>query len=122
MIAGIGVDVCDINKLKKPLKNNKRFVERVFSKKEIEYCKNKKNWILHFAGRFAVKEAFLKAISDKKDIPLCEIETVNNSAGKPEIANTGIVKKILKQRKIKNMFVSISHIDSLSVAICILEK
>ncbi len=121
MIVGLGIDVCDIKKLIRPLKN-KKFLKRVFSDKEIEYCKNKKNAILHFAGRFAVKEAFLKAVSDRKDIPLCEIETVNNEFGKPEIARTVFVKNLLKKKKVKKIFISISHIDSLSVAVCILEK
>ncbi len=121
MIIGLGIDICDINKLKRPLKN-KRFLKRVFSKKEIEYCKIKKNAILHFAGRFAVKEAFLKAVSDRKDIPLCKIETVNDAYGKPEIAKTPFVKNLLKKKKVKKIFISISHIDALSVAACILEK
>ncbi len=121
MITGLGIDICDINKLKRPLKN-KRFLERVFSKKEIAYCKSKKNAIIHFAGRFAVKEAFLKAVSDRKDIPLCEIETVNNEYGKPDIKQTAFVKKLLKEKKVKKIFISISHINALSVAVCILEK
>lgn len=121
MIVGLGIDVCDINKLKRPLKN-KKFLKRVFSEKEIAYCKGKKNAILHFAGRFAVKEAFLKAVSDRKDIPLCEIETVNNEFGKPEVVRTAFVKNLLEKKKVKKVLISISHIDSLSIAVCILEK
>ena len=123
MIVGLGIDICDTDKLKRPLKTNKRFVKRVFSDREIVYCKaRKKNALMHFAGRFAVKEAFIKAVSVDKDIPLCEIETVNNKDGRPEILMNAKIKRMLKKKGAKMMNITISHIDSIAVAVCILEK
>jgi holo-[acyl-carrier protein] synthase len=122
VIVGLGVDICDIEKLKRPLKSNKRFIQRVFSKREIEYCKARKNSILHFAGRFAVKEAFIKAVSTDKAIDLSKIETVNNADGKPDIMMNSRIRAMIQKKGAKKIHVTISHVDSISVAVCILER
>ncbi|MEI7541657.1 MAG: holo-ACP synthase [bacterium] len=120
MIKGIGVDICDIKRLKTAIKKNKRFLKRVYSDREIQYCSGKKNSILNFAGRFAVKEAFIKAVSTDKSISLNEIEVVNNNHGKPEIVLNLAIKTILKKKKAKNLSISISHTHNAAVAVCIL--
>lgn len=122
MIVGLGIDICDIEKLRRPVKSNKRFIERVFSKKEQEYCRARKNAVLHFAGRFAVKEAFIKAVSVDKSISLADIETVNNADGKPEILVNGRIRAMMRKKGAKRIHVTISHIDSAAAAVCILER
>ena len=61
MILGIGSDIIEIERVKKQVANQS-FVEKIFTKHEIEYCKSIKNNAQNFAVRFAAKEAFLKAI------------------------------------------------------------
>lgn len=119
MIKGIGVDICDIRKLKTAIKRNSKFVTRVFSDAEIKYCKTKKNNILHFAGKFAAKEAFIKAVSNKS-IKLPDIEIINDKNGRPDIKLTQKIKQILKKKKAKRINLSISHTDSTAVAVCII--
>ncbi len=118
MIKGIGVDICDIRKLKGAIERNKNFLNRIFSEREIKYCKNKKNSILHFAGRFAAKEAFIKAISCKK-VKLVDIETINDKNGRPDIKITKTIRAILKKKKANRINISISHTDSTAVAVCV---
>lgn len=119
MIKGIGVDICDIRKLKAAMERSKKFLTRVFSKREIQYCRTKKNFIMHLAGRFAAKEAFIKAVSDKK-IKLIEIETMNDKSGRPDIKITRTIESILKKKSASRINLSISHTDSTSVAVCII--
>ncbi len=120
MIKGIGIDICDIKRLQTAIKKNKRFLKRVYSEREIAYCSAKKNSILNFAGRFALKEAFIKAVSTDKTIKLKEIETVNNAHGKPEIVLSPVIKAILKKKKGKSLSISISHTHDAAAAVCII--
>jgi len=122
MIVGLGVDICDIAKLKRPLKANRRFIERVFSKKEIEYCKARKSAILHYAGRFAVKEAFIKAVSVDKGVKLSDIETVNNKDGKPDILVNKNIRAMMKKKGATSIHITISHVGTIAVAVCVLER
>ena len=63
---GIGIDIVDINRFKEiPYKEKITFYEKIFDKKEIEYCLQFKDPYPHFAGKFAVKEAVIKSINDK---------------------------------------------------------
>ena len=120
MIKGIGIDICDIKRLESAVKKNKLFLKRVYSEREIQYCSGKKNSILNYAGRFAVKEAFIKAVSTDKTIKLNEIEVVNNSNGKPEIVLNNVIKAVLKKKKAKKLSISISHTHDAAAAVCII--
>jgi len=121
MIKGIGIDICDTQRLKAKIKRNKRLLKRIFSQKEINYCRSKKNYILHLAGRFAAKEAFIKAISIDKSLNLNEIEISRDSNGMPMIQINNNIRLLLKKKKAKTVTISITHIDSVSAATCVIE-
>jgi holo-[acyl-carrier protein] synthase len=110
-ILGIGIDIINIKRVEKSLnKNNSRLKNKIFSSKEIEYCKKKKkNTFSCYAKRFAAKEAFSKAIGTgiKSDINFKNIEIINNNLGKPFILLKGKTKTFLK-KKIKNKKYSIN--------------
>jgi holo-[acyl-carrier protein] synthase len=113
-IIGIGVDCVDIQRFEKL---GKRFLENVYTRREIEYCKSRKRQAQHFAGRFAAKEAILKA-SDKlgKRVAMNEIEILNKDTGSPDA-------KILKKEYSKyTIFLSISHSRSTATAFSILAE
>ena len=100
-IFGIGTDIININRIGKILKKNgNKFKKRIFSKKEIFYCENKKNSIPYYAKRFAAKEAFSKALGlgIRKGINLKDIEVSNNIYGKPSIFIKGNVAIFLKKK------------------------
>jgi holo-[acyl-carrier protein] synthase len=120
MIKGIGIDICDIKRFKKAIKNNSKFLARIFSAGEIAYCRGKKNSVLHYAGRFAVKEAFIKAVSTDKSVPLNEIEVINDRFGKPEIALTPRIRAMLKAKRGKKFSLSISHTHDAAAAVCVI--
>ena len=84
-----GTDIIEIGRIKDSIEDmGERFLERVFTKKEIEYCESRKNQkYQHYAGRFAGKEAVFKAISpqlkDKYEIGWKNIEIINDENGRP---------------------------------------
>ena len=121
MIAGIGIDICDTEKLKKAMKK-KRFIDRVFDEKEVKYCGSKKKSGIHFAGRFAVKEAFIKAVSNDKTVGMKDVVVVNNKDGMPRIVMTDKIKGVLRKKRAKKASITISHTDNAAAAVCVLER
>lgn len=84
MIYGIGIDIVHIPKFKKALERWKdKLKNRLFTSNELTYCEKRKFSEQHLAARFAAKEAFLKALGERKKFG--EIEVANNSDGKPII-------------------------------------
>lgn len=87
-IVGLGTDIIEIHRIYEAIQNHgSRFLNKVFTEKEIAYCSRYKNWAPHFAGRFAAKEAFLKAMGTglSGSTSWVQIEILNDALGKPEI-------------------------------------
>lgn len=114
-----GTDIIEIERIKKSIEDEKvgkSFIDRVYTKKEIEYCESKKaQKYQHYAARFAAKEAAFKAISDqikdKYSITWRDIEITNNEQGRPKLNLIGIDLK-----NIEDIDLSISHCKEYAVA------
>ena len=112
-----GTDIIELERVKESIENlGEKFLERVYTKKEIEYCESKKKQkYQHYAARFAAKEALFKAISwkleDKYEICWKDIEVLNNNQGRPELKLIGVDLK-----NIENIDISISHCKNYAVA------
>ena len=112
-----GTDIIEIDRIENSIETlGDKFLNRVFTPKEIEYCESKKaQKYQHYAARFAAKEAAFKAISykldNKFDIEWKDIEVVNNEFGRPEL---NIYKENLKD--ITNIDISISHCKKYATA------
>jgi holo-[acyl-carrier protein] synthase len=115
MIKGIGTDIIELKKIKSYSKK-KYFLDRVFKKKEIEYAKKDKNYIMHLATTFAAKEAIFKALGTGWLNPK-EIEIIRKK-GKPKAVISGSLKKIIKKNKI---MLSLSCSDNYAVAFAIIK-
>ena len=123
---GIGVDIVDNNRIKSLIKN-KKFVNRVFSKKEITISKKYLNKTNFFSKRFAAKESFAKALGTgfRNNLNLKDIEIINDKLGKPYYLISPKIKKLIKKKKkTKNfqLFLSISDEKDYSVAFTIIQK
>ena len=123
---GIGVDIID-NKRFKNLIKDKKFINRIFSKKEISASKKKLNKINFFSNRFAAKESFAKALGTgfRNKLNFKDIEIVNDNLGKPFYLINNKIKQIIKKnKKIVNfeLFLSISDEKDYSVAFTIIQK
>lgn len=112
-----GVDIIEISRVKESIENlGENFLNRVYTKKEIEYCEGRgKSKYEHYAARFAVKEAVFKALSqmlkDKYEITWKDIETINDDQGRPKVEVL-----FIKNNKIENIDVSISHCKEYAIA------
>ena len=123
---GIGVDIVD-NKRFKNLIKDKKFINRIFSKKEIFASKKTLNKINFFSKRFAAKESFAKALGTgfRNRLNFKDIEIVNDNLGKPFYLINNKIKQIIKKnKKIANfeLFLSISDEKDYSVAFTIIQK
>ena len=125
-IIGNGVDIIDNRRIKKSIKI-KGFINRIFTKNEIDKSKKLNNKINYFAKRFAAKEAFVKAIGEgfRKNINFNDIDIKNDKNGKPLITISKNVNKILR-RKFKlnkyKIFLSLSDEKKYSIAYVIIDK
>ena len=113
----IGTDIVEIERIKNSIdKYGLKFIEIIFTCREINYCENMENCYPHFAGRFAAKESVKKAIFSSKiinQINFKSIEIVNDAHGVP-------VVKMNETLKIKNLQLSISHEKKYAVAYALL--
>ncbi|NLV82348.1 MAG: holo-ACP synthase [Synergistaceae bacterium] len=121
MLYGIGVDLCDINRIKKALVQ-KGFKERVFSEEEIMYAESKAIPARHYAAAFAAKEAVAKATGwGIAGIGLNSLFVRRTDNG-PELVFNDDLSKKMKNAKIYNAFLSISHDGDMAIAMVVLEK
>ncbi len=124
MIAGLGIDMVEVDRVALKISKNNGFTELVFSEKEIAYCESKANKFEHYAARFAAKEAFLKACGTgwTSGSSFNEIEVMNDSEGKPQISLLGQTAALVDKIGFNKVFVSLSHLKSMASAVVIIEK
>ena len=123
-IFGAGIDLIEISRIRKSIKN-KNFINRIYSKSEIQQARSLKNKSSFFAKRFAAKEAFSKAIGTgiTEGISFKEISVVNNIKGKPTIKLSGKTKSVvLKKIKKAKVYLSLSDETTHAVAMVIIEQ
>lgn len=120
MAKGIGIDIIEVARIKNLVeKYGDKFFQRILTDKEIAYCKSFVHPELHFAGRFASKEAYSKAIGTgiSKNFGWKDIEILNDSKGKPYINHT--VENEYSKLKFE---ISISHTKDYGCAVVICEE
>tara|TARA_Y100000022_G_scaffold196684_1_gene204035 strand:- start:1071 stop:1457 length:387 start_codon:yes stop_codon:yes gene_type:complete len=123
---GIGVDIVQNIRIYKSIQN-KKFISRIFGKKEIFISKKTFDKTKFFSKRFAAKEAFVKALGTgfREKLNFKDIQILNNKLGKPYyLVNSKIDNLIKKKKKIKkfNLLLSISDENDYSVAFAIIQK
>lgn len=124
MILGIGMDVIEVKRIEEAIsKYGDRFLRRLFTPAEIEYCSARKMSALHYAGRFASKEAAFKAMGRGwgGDLSWKEIEITNLPSGAPVISFSGKALDLVTEKKMSRAHVSITHIQDLAAAVVVIE-
>ncbi|MBI5633762.1 MAG: holo-ACP synthase [Nitrospirae bacterium] len=116
-----GVDIVDIARFRDVAFRNADFFADIFTEGEREYCSSQKNAELHFAGRFAAKEACLKALgmglsSAGMGHALQEIEITRHASGRPALSLNGWAASVSRRKGIYQHTISISHTDHTAVA------
>ena len=125
MIYGIGVDIVDIRRMGRVIdKWGTRFLKRVFTKQEINFCLQGSKSDSSLALRFAAKEAFSKAIGlgMRKGVGWQDIEIVHNKMGRPDFNLTGRASSFCHEEGIMSWYVSLSDDGDYGIAVVALEK
>lgn len=118
-VIGIGTDITECLRIAQMIeKHGELFVGRVFTPAEIEYCRARRMATQHFAGRWAAKEAVLKAIGTgwRRGISWRDIEVRNTPAGRPMARLQGGTREAAEKLGVRRVLVSISHCRSHATA------
>ncbi len=118
-IAGIGTDIIECERIDRMIqRHGDHFMQRVYTEQEIRYCANRKTADQHFAGRWAAKEAVLKALGTGwiSGIAWTDVEVAHAEGGRPIILLHGGAAKVAQKRGIQEIQISITHCKSHAVA------
>ena len=121
-VIGIGTDITECLRIAQMIeRHGEIFITRVYTPHEIEYCSSRKSATQHYAGRWAAKEAVLKALVTGwiRGITWRDVEVRNRQGGKPTIALAGGAREICEKLGIGEMQISISHCRSHATAFAI---
>jgi holo-[acyl-carrier protein] synthase len=124
MIAGIGVDLCEVDRIEAAIgRFGERFLTRLYTPAERAYCESKPNRMERFAGRFAAKEAAMKAIGTgwSRGVSWRDFEVSRLRSGQPVIVFHGAAQRIAAQLGVTRALVSITHTRGMAMAEVLLE-
>jgi holo-[acyl-carrier protein] synthase len=114
-----GIDLVDFARIEQMLqKHEQRFLERVFTARELADADHVKNRIEKLAGRFASKEAVMKLIGTgwRDGIAWTDIEVTNNTLGQPQVTISGRVRQLAEEKHIEQITLSITHTSNFAIA------
>jgi len=124
MIIGIGIDHVEMAKFKADVAaDESNFIARIFTQSEVAYAHSTDDYLQRLAGRFAAKEAALKALGTgwSADVDWKQIEITNDPSGQPRITFRGEAAVLATAAGARHFFVSISHSPHLATAEVIIE-
>lgn len=117
MIRGLGVDIVEIDRMATALERHPRMKERCFSKAERAYCDRRGRPEVHYALRFAAKEAVLKALGTGfSGVRFTDVEVVRDDAGRPLPRLFGRAAEIAEEAGVVEMHLSLSYTHTTAVA------
>lgn len=123
MIIGVGVDIVEIRRIKEAIDRNDNFIEKLFSKEEIDYLNRRGMRPEYVAGRFAAKEAVAKALGTGfRGFNFKDIVIDRTALGKPIVVLKGKAKLLAEKTGGYKIHISISHGQDSAVAYAVFEK
>jgi holo-[acyl-carrier protein] synthase len=125
MIVGVGIDVAEVKRIQAVIESQEeRFLRRVYTPEEVTYCEQFKNKFERYAGRFAAKEAAMKALGTgwSRGVRWVDVEVVRQRGGRPTIALKGTARKIADTLGVKHIALSITHTAEQAFAQVIFEN
>jgi holo-[acyl-carrier protein] synthase len=124
MIVGLGVDIAEVDRIEAAIRRHgEAFLKRIFTPAEIAYCERHRNKAERYAGRFAAKEAAMKALGTgwRRGVRWVDIEVARSSSGKPSVVLHGVAKQVAEQLGVRNISLSITHSGATAFAQVIFE-
>ncbi len=124
MIIGLGVDIAEVARMQAAIeRRGEPFLRRVFTEKERAYCERFRNKYERYAGRFAAKEAAMKALGTgwRRGVRWADLEVVRQIGGRPAMVLHGEAKKIAERMGVKHISMSMTHTSTQAFAQVIFE-
>lgn len=118
-IVGVGVDIVECLRIGRMIEQyGESFLNRIYTRREIQYCQARKRATEHFAGRWAAKEAVLKAlgIGARRRLNWTDLEVRNDQQGKPQVLLGGAARDLARTLRIADLMVSIAHCRAYATA------
>ena len=125
MIVGLGVDITEVDRIEAAVaRHGDAFLKRLFTPAEIAYCRKHRNCAERFAGRFAAKEATMKALGTgwTRGVRWVDIEIIREPSGKPTLKLSGATRAIADRLGVKNIALTITHDGNTALAQVIFES
>ena len=125
MIVGMGVDLAEVERVRAAIeRRGDKFLRRIYTAKERAYCERFRNKYERYAGRFAAKEAAMKALGTgwRGGVRWVDLEVVRERGGRPTMALHGHAKKIGELLGVKHIAMSITHTSAQAFAQVIFES
>jgi holo-[acyl-carrier protein] synthase len=125
MIVGLGADVVEIRRIRQALKHQgERFIRRIFTAAEQEFCEARRDPAPHYAVRFAAKEALFKALGTgwAKGLSWQDVEVVRREQDAPILVLSDAAEKQSQELGTRSIHLSLSHSDDSALAVVILEN
>jgi len=124
VIVGTGVDLAEVPRIQASIERyGQKFIQRIYTPREIAYVERKANKFERYAARFAAKEAGMKAIGTgwRRGVRWQDFEVANLPSGKPTLLLHGVAAKFAEKLGVKNVSLSLTHTRELGMAHVILE-
>ena len=124
MIVGTGIDLAEVDRIADAVERfGDRFLRRIFTDAEMRYCDSKANRMERYAGRFAAKEAAMKAIGTgwRGGVAWTDFEVVRQPGGRPAMVFHGMAAELASKLGVNNIALSITHTKDVAMAQVILE-
>jgi len=120
MVIGVGTDLIEIARIAQSIE---RILRRVFTPREILYCRRKKNAAESFAARFAAKEAGAKALGTgiSRGVSWLELEVAREPSGKPSLQLTGRAAQHARDLGVAHVSLSLTHSKDIALAVVVME-
>jgi holo-[acyl-carrier protein] synthase len=121
----MGLDIAEIDRIEEAItRHGAPFLERLFTPREVTYCERFKNRYERYAGRFAAKEAAMKALGTgwARGVRWRDIEVVRGESGKPTLKLEGVAGEIARGMGVTNIVMTITHSGNLALAQVIFES
>ena len=124
MIVGMGIDIAEVDRVKAAIeRHGEAFLRRLYTQREREYCERFKNKYERYAGRFAAKEAAMKALGTgwSRGVRWVDVEVVRQSGGRPTVTLRGEAAKVASSLGVERVVLSITHTSAQAFAQVIFE-
>jgi holo-[acyl-carrier protein] synthase len=125
MIVGTGIDIAEVPRIRQAIeRHGERFIKRIFTEGEIQYCESKANRVERYAARFAAKEAGMKAIGTgwNHGVRWRDIEVARKPGGRPTLILHGKAAEFAAKLGATNIALSLTHTAEQAMAQVILES